>query len=191
MIWALDDWDAMIRRIFADVWVSMAIAYVWPRHILTRWTTAPRARTLPLPRSWLGGRESDPLCSCCAAPTSTPHLHAETRRADAMTTTLTAIRPPANLRGLRTWPTNDLVQVRPNADRPANVMDVILGGETIGKIEFYTRRVRSKVGRTNFVREHAQRKTWSPVSDELHNPSYDRRWEAVRDVIENHQKTQG
>jgi hypothetical protein len=63
MIWALDDWDAMTRRIFADVWVSMAIAYVWPRHILTRWTTAPRGRALPLPlpRSWLGGRRrTDP-----------------------------------------------------------------------------------------------------------------------------------
>jgi hypothetical protein len=62
MIWALDDWDAMTRRIFAEVWVSMRIAYVWPRHILTRWTTAPRGMTLclPLPRSWLGGRGYDP-----------------------------------------------------------------------------------------------------------------------------------
>lgn len=108
-----------------------------------------------------------------------------------MPISLTTIRPPANLRGLRTWPTNSLVQVRPNSDRPTNVMDVLLDGEPVGQIQSYTRRIRSKVGRTNFVREHAQRKTWQPVSDELHNPSYDRRWEAVRDVIEDHQNAQG
>jgi hypothetical protein len=63
LIWELEDWDAMTRRIFREVWRSMRIAYSWPRHILTRWTTSPKGRTLtlPLPRSWLGGRCADPL----------------------------------------------------------------------------------------------------------------------------------
>lgn len=55
MIWDWDDQQAM-RRIFGQVWQSMKIALPWPRHIIPRWTTAPRGRTLtlPLPRSWLG-----------------------------------------------------------------------------------------------------------------------------------------
>lgn len=101
---------------------------------------------------------------------------------------LITVKPPAHTPGFRIWPTDKLVQVRPNKERPVNVQDVLLDGEPIGQIECYTRRIRSKVGRTNFVREHAQRKTWQPISDELHNPNYDRRWEAVRDVIENHQR---
>lgn len=104
-----------------------------------------------------------------------------------MTSKLTTIKPPARMPGLRAWPTDELVQVRPNADRPANVMDVLLDGEPIGQVESYTRRIRSRVGRTNFVREHAQRKTWQPISDSG-SWTYDRRWEAVRDVIENHQR---
>jgi hypothetical protein len=99
---------------------------------------------------------------------------------------LTTIKPPARMPGLRTWPTDKLVQVRkvPHWDR----QEVLLDGEPIGEIEFWTRRVTSRVGRTNLVREHAKRRIWQPISDEPHNPTYDRRWEAVRDVIENHQR---
>ena len=57
-------WDLSytVEQVFAEVWCSLAIAYVWPRHITTRWTTAPRGKSLPLPlpRSWLGGRVLNP-----------------------------------------------------------------------------------------------------------------------------------
>ncbi|UOK18427.1 hypothetical protein SEA_BRUHMOMENT_111 [Arthrobacter phage BruhMoment] len=52
-----------IGAIFARVWRDMAIAYTWPRHTVTRWTSHPprgKSVTWPLPRSWLGGRTPDP-----------------------------------------------------------------------------------------------------------------------------------
>jgi hypothetical protein len=59
-----------MAQIFAGVWVSMRTAYAWPRHILPRWTTAPRGKSLPLPlpRSWLGVGTPTPLHS-------TAHTH--------------------------------------------------------------------------------------------------------------------
>ena len=57
----LDPWPDF-EAIFAEVWRTMRVAYVWPRHITSRWTSSPRGKSLslPLPRSWLGGRTIDP-----------------------------------------------------------------------------------------------------------------------------------
>lgn len=98
---------------------------------------------------------------------------------------LTLIKPPARMPGFRTWPTTKPVHVRPvpGADR----QEVLLDGEVIGEINFWERRVRSRVGRTNFVREHARRRTWEANLDGG-SLGHDRRWEAVMDVIEHHQK---
>jgi hypothetical protein len=50
------DYEIDMARIFREVWTELRTRHPWPRHITTRWTTAPRGRTLalPLPRSWLG-----------------------------------------------------------------------------------------------------------------------------------------
>jgi len=98
---------------------------------------------------------------------------------------LTTIKPPARIPGLRAWPTDKPVHVRPipGADR----QEVLLDGEVIGEINFWERRVKSRVGRTNFVREHARRRTWEANLDGG-SLGHDRRWEAVMDVIEQHQR---
>ena len=61
MIWDARDQAAM-RGIMAAVWVTFHMAVPIPRRITARWTTRPRGKSLPLPlpRSWLGGRTTDP-----------------------------------------------------------------------------------------------------------------------------------
>lgn len=72
MHWGLTDWE-IFQATWSQVWREMRIAYVWPRavHPTAGHGPAPRGKTLPLPlpRSWLGGRGSDPL------PSHTPHTH--------------------------------------------------------------------------------------------------------------------
>lgn len=64
MIWALDDWDAMTRRIFAEVWVTMRVAYVWPAQVWPAPGHGPGSRddryVRPVIRSCIGGRSLDP-----------------------------------------------------------------------------------------------------------------------------------
>lgn len=66
--WWVDPWPDM-AAIRAAVWLTFHMAPRTPRRIGTRWTTTPRGKTLPLPlpRSWLRGRRSDP--------TRTSHTH--------------------------------------------------------------------------------------------------------------------